>query len=387
MNENIKTIPTFKSGNFVFSAKYNQEDIKKIEFNILLSFGTIKQIPILPDLTSKLEEELIKKSIFGTASIEGNNLSQENVNKILEGNKKTEFNEETKNKLQKNFIQEITNLKQAYTYVKQMQISDKPLQLNEEIIKKIHQMITINLDNKDNIPGVYRNHIVKVGDEQHGGINTPPKILDDVKNLMKEFILWINSEEITKNIDPMIRACMAHYYLALIHPFGDGNGRTCRLVEAMMLKSYGFKFVYTMLSNYYYKNLDEYFLVFSQTRKNNDNDITPFVKFYLMGLLESINTIKNRIYDSIRYLSLNKYYLDLKKEKAISLRQYDFLTIMLETSKSVTIKEILEDNQLKIIYRSLSVRTLQRELKDLLKQKLLMLDNKTQKYTINIYVL
>ena len=38
---------------------------------------------------------------------------------------------------------------------------------------------------------------------------------------------------------PLLRAIVAHLYIAWIHPFGDGNGRTARLVEADLLARFG----------------------------------------------------------------------------------------------------------------------------------------------------
>ena len=203
---------------------------------------------------------------------------------------------------------------------------------------------------------------------------------------MEEFVSWINSQEILE-MYPVFRACIAHLSLALIHPFGDGNGRTSRIIEAHILKTAGYRFVYTMLSNYYYKNIDEYFITFSKVLKNKDNDISDFILFYLKGMLESIKTIRKKIYVIITELSLQTYLLYLKKTNKISQRQYVFLSIMLDTNKEVTEKEILEDINLKLIYEKLSLRTLQRDLKFLLEENLLVLNKETQKYRINFFVL
>lgn len=375
----VKKILTFKSGNFVFSAKFNDNkdtEIAKTIFNILVSFESIKDVPILPHIVSQIEEELIKKSIFSTASIEGNPLTQEDVNKIIE-NKKVNLSKEK-------FIKEIENLKTAYNMIRTMGKFNNKVQISQDLIKEYHKVITDGLESNENIPGIYRNTKVIVGNEEHGGVYTPPKIYEDITKLMDEFIIWINSKEMLE-IHPIFRACIAHLYLVLIHPFGDGNGRTSRIIEAHILKSAGYRFVYTMLSNYYYRNLDEYFISISKVIKNKDNDISTFVIFYLKGMLESINIIKEKIYFFIRCLSLEAFFLQLKKEKKISSRQYDFLSIMLDGNKRLSSKEILEDINLKILYKNLSLRTLERDLKDLLKQHLLVLDK--EKYTINLYVL
>ena len=377
----IKKTLTFKSGNFVFSAKFNDEkdsEIAKKFMEVLIAFESIKYIPILPNIASQLEEELIKKSIFSTSAIEGNSLSQEAVNKIIE-NEKINFSKEK-------FVKEVQNLKIAYNFIRNISsLNDKTL-ISKDLIKNYHKTITDGLENETNIPGQYRNTKVVVGNKEHGGTNIPPKILKDIETLMDEFISWINSQEMLE-IHPIYRACIAHLTLALIHPFGDGNGRTARVVEAHILKSAGYRFVYTMLSNYYYQNLDEYFIIFSKVLKNKENDISDFILFYLKGFLESIKTIRDKIYIIITGLSLQSYLLYLKKKNSISQRQYDFLNIMLDNRKEITEKEILEDINLRIIFTDLSSRTLKRDLEQLLKMNLLILNKNTQKYSINFFVL
>mgnify|MGYP002399908374 CR=1 FL=1 len=83
-----------------------------------------------------------------------------------------------------------------------------------------------------------RKNAGQAGNTAHGGIYTPPKILEDVRNLMKEFIQWINSDEIVR-LSLFVRASLVHYHFCLIHPFWAGNGRTARLIEALMLQSAG----------------------------------------------------------------------------------------------------------------------------------------------------
>ena len=377
----VKKVPTFKSGNFVFSAKFNDEkdsEIAKKFVDVLVAFESIKYIPILPNMAAQIEEELIKKSIFSTAAIEGNSLTQEDVDKIVE-DKKTNFSKER-------FVKEIQNLKTAYNIIKDIKVLDTKIEITQDLIKNYHKIITDRLESETNIPGQYRNTKVIVGNQAHGGTNVPPRIFEDIKNLMEEFVSWINSQEILE-MHPVFRACIAHLSLALIHPFGDGNGRTSRIIEAHILKTAGYRFVYTMLSNYYYKNIDEYFITFSKVLKNKDNDISAFILFYLKGMLESIKTIREKIYVIITELSLQTYLLYLKKTNKISQRQYIFLSIMLDTNKEVTEKEILEDINLKLIYEKLSLRTLQRDLKFLLEENLLVLNKETQKYRINFFVL
>lgn len=78
----IEEIPTFKSGLFVFSRKYSVREAQPLEIGSRVLNDTIKDLPILPAISAQIDQELIKRSIFGTAAIEGNPLSEENVAKL-----------------------------------------------------------------------------------------------------------------------------------------------------------------------------------------------------------------------------------------------------------------------------------------------------------------
>ena len=152
---------TYKSGKFIFSAKYSKKYLFRLLIEIEILFQTINDLPILPKIASQIQEKLIKKSIFGTAAIEGNPLSEEKVNELIENPQ----GNQTTGKAQK----EINNLIIAYDYLQKIKAQDKPLLITEKLLRNIHKWITSDINYKDNVPGNYRNHIVKVGDDAHGG--------------------------------------------------------------------------------------------------------------------------------------------------------------------------------------------------------------------------
>lgn len=394
-NNEVRKVLTFKSGEFVFSRKFSGDILyKSIEARVLLR--TVIDLPILPNLVAKIEEEVIIKSIFGTAAIEGNPLTEEKVAEIL-----SKLKLEGSEKL-KQAEKEIINLKYAYEFITTMPVTmdlsfpnrqgllwkmiteEGSGALTEDIIKKIHSIVTKDIEHEYNIPGQYRNNIVKVGNEEHGGIYTPPKILEDIQILMKKFIEWINREEILE-LDPMIRAALAHYHLGLIHPFADGNGRTARLVEALLLRLSGIKYVPAMLSNFYYRNIDDYFRAFSNSINNKENNVTPFLEFVFKGFIESLNEIKDRITFYIRKFTLRDYYASLRKEGDISQRQHDLLIILLDHLKPFALKDLHIVSPFSILYSKVSTRTAIRDLKKLCDIKLLNV--KDGKYELNFRTL
>ncbi|MFV1950928.1 MAG: Fic family protein [Nitrospinota bacterium] len=375
-NNIVKKILTFKSGQFVFSRKFSAERLSNSLIEAKVLYNTVVDLPVLPELAAKIEEEVIIKSIFGTAAIEGNPLTEERVAEILSQPEGTE-------KL-KRAEKEIRNLKYAYDFIDSLQPSESPFKLTEGIVKNVHSIITNDIEHKYNTPGQYRNHSVKVGNEEHGGIYTPPKILKDIKTLMREFMRWINTKELLE-LDPAIRSALVHYHLGLIHPFGDGNGRTARIVEALLLRLAGIKYIPVMLSNFYYRNIDDYFWAFSKSIDSKENDITDFLDFVFKGLIDSLKEIKAKITFYIRKFTLRDYYSHLRTVKDITQRQHDFLIILLDYLKPFTLKDLFNISPFNILYREVSERTARRDLKKMCDKNLLLIKN--GKYELHFRVL
>ena len=352
----VKKVMTFKSGKFVFSRKFSVRELQPLRIEAQILYETVKDLPILPDLATNMEQDLIRRSIFGTAAIEGNPLTEERVGQIVSDTNDIHIKERAE--------QEIKNLKNVYDMIGSLETMEGPPLLHEDLIRQIHKTITFNIEDEYNIPGNYRNNLVKVGDRQHGGIYTPPKNLKDIKTLMKAFIEWINSDEVLA-LDQPIRAALSHYYLGLIHPFSDGNGRTARFAEALVLRTGGIKYVPVMLSNFYYRNIDDYFWAFSNSIKSKDSSVTPFLKFVLTGFIESLKDIKERIIYLIRKFTMRDYYDFLRKNKLITQRQFDLLTILLDYEKSFTLNDLLSEAPLRVLYQKVTDRTARRDLKKL----------------------
>jgi len=367
-------IPTFKSGNFVFSSRYDRTELDPKIYGLTLLYKTVISLPVLPEWSTRFNAEIIKKSIFGTAALEGNPLSEEDVGKIIEDKEKKEVVQRAE--------QEIINLKTLYETIRQQEPTDQPAKLEESSIRKKHKAITKDIDYVTNIPGTYRNHKVMVGNKDHGGVYIPPRCLPDIQDLMKEFCTWINNKEIM-GLDAIVRAALAHYHLGLIHPFGDGNGRTARVIEASLLHLSGIRLVPAMLSNYYYRNIDDYFWAFSLARKNKDHDVTPFIRFVLDGVMDSLQEIERGVVSYLRQLLMRDYLAFLRKAKTITQRQNDLIDTILHSGPyaEITLQDLTNTSPYKALYRGISERTARRDLQKLC--DLLLLLQEQGKYKLN----
>lgn len=367
---------TFKSGKFYFNEKYDSSQIDSLLVRATVLNETIVDLPILPELASQIQPDIMYSSISGTAAIEGNPITGDDVKKIAQGEEVTIYTKKDQ--------QEIKNLIKAYNLLSGIEPTTEPFILSEELICELHKIITSDVPDENNVPGEYRNGLVHVGDKAHGGVYTPPKILEDIRNLMRVFVEWINSDEIL-HLNPFIRASLSHYYFCVIHPFWDGNGRTARLIESILLQSSNIKYVPRELSNYYYRNVDEYYNSFSRGIKIK-NDATPFLKFSLEASIDSLEKIKKTIIFFIRKFSLRDFYVFQKKNKIITTRQFELLYLLLDNPVSFTIKELHERRPFSFFYNRVTTQTARRDLKKLVSQKLLLVD-KNNKYSLNFRVL
>ncbi len=65
---------------------------------------------------------------------------------------------------------------------------------------------------------------------------TPPDNKDDVDRCLDNWTMFVNAVD---DLDPLVRIAVAHYQFEAIHPFSDGNGRTGRIVNVLMLCTAG----------------------------------------------------------------------------------------------------------------------------------------------------
>ena len=127
----------------------------------------------------------------------------------------------------------------------------------------------------------------------------PPEA-KDVPDLMQEMVAWLTASEIGGLPCP-IRAGIAHYQFATIHPYYDGNGRTARLLTTLILHlgSYGLKGLYS-LEEYYARNLGAYYDALTVGPSHNyylgraEAVVTRWVEYFCRGMAESFESVRKR---------------------------------------------------------------------------------------------
>jgi Fic family protein len=163
-----------------------------------------------------------------------------------------------------------------------------------EDLLEMHRMVTEHSDTHNNVPGKWRTFSVVVGSPEMGGVHrgAPYERLD---HLMDEYIKFVNHPRLA-DAHAVIRALVSHFFLVTIHPFGDGNGRVSRLVEAGILFQQGYNVHgFYGLSNYFYQHEKDYKLRLQKCRDRQPFDVTSFVHFGVEGFMAELKGINNFI--------------------------------------------------------------------------------------------
>lgn len=110
----------------------------------------------------------------------------------------------------------------------------------------------------------------------------PPS--DAVPGMMLQFLDWMDESD----VDPLLKAALAHLWFVTIHPFDDGNGRLCRLITEMLLaRADGFKWRCYSLSAQILRNRKSYYSLLEEAQKGG-LDVTDWLKWFLATLVEAL---------------------------------------------------------------------------------------------------
>ena len=193
--------------------------------------SVIGNIPITPSRQRKIDWLNILRAVRGTTGIEGAELTEEEVSRIMAAPPSRPVLPPSRRREE----QEARNAEKLMNYVARLLRRTPGCTLTEELVRKLHEITTKKIDYENNIPGKYRNFAVRAGNY------IPPREGNQVQELMRQFISWFNQGEST-SWAPIIRAIIAHFYIVSIHPFGEGNGRTSRAAESFLLYKRQFLF-------------------------------------------------------------------------------------------------------------------------------------------------
>lgn len=292
--------------------------------NCLLQIESVKEKVVHLSITSAMLASLrntarLKTTHYSTM-IEGNRLDQAQVKKVLkhDGHFPGRARDE----------QEVKGYYAALQQVEQWVLKKTPA-ITEKMIQTLHALVMSGGRTRIK-PSHYRdgqNVIIDSGDS--GRLVYMPPEAKDVLPLMKSLLQWLTT---STELPCPVRAAIAHYQFATIHPYYDGNGRTARLLTTLLLHlgGYDLRGLYS-LEEYYARDLSAYYSALSVGPSHNyylgraDADITKWLEYFIAGM----NTSFERVLASMREATMSGQAdqtnliraLDPKQRKALEIFQ------------------------------------------------------------------
>ncbi|WP_220182791.1 Fic family protein [Sphaerisporangium album] len=237
--------------------------------------------PLKPGLAEHLNEIYLSKGAHATTWIEGNTLTEEEVLQRVQ--RKLDLPPS-----QEYLGQEIDNIVKAYNVIIDDIVHSRSLALTPERIALFNQYVLEGVPIDEGVePGRIRTKGVGVGTDYRGAP------AEDCEHLLDQLCIWFDEfpnqlgEEYRQALT-VIAALLAHLYIAWIHPFGDGNGRTARLVEFQLLNHAGVPTLSAHLpSDYYMRTRTQYYRVLQQTSRP-PYPVGKFLRYALEGFVDEL---------------------------------------------------------------------------------------------------
>ncbi len=254
--------------------------------NLLTKTSSTREVilnsPLIPKWEVALRRKAITKSAHSSTSIEGNRLSLEEVSDLAQGRDVMATQRDK---------QEVLNYLEVLENIEKLTEEDF---ISEKDILNIHRKVTKGtLDNPKDC-GTYRNRYVVVAKRITGEIIFRPPQNEDVPELIKDLVKWINSNK-ANEIDPAIEAGITHYEFVRIHPFIDGNGRTARVLASLILFKRGFDTKqFFCLDDYYDSDRQVYYKAL-QSVNQKTLDLTNWLEYFIGGVYVSVKAVKERV--------------------------------------------------------------------------------------------
>jgi Fic family protein len=334
-------------------------------------FEHIAGVPLRPATAQLLHQLYLAKGALATTAIEGNTLTEKEVLARLQGKLKLPPSKEY-------LGQEVDNIVTACNRIGE-RVRNGDTALTTERVCEFNRQVLENLALDEGVtPGTVRTHSVVVGNVYRGAP------AEDCQLLLERLCGWLAGEDFVapqgmELVYAIIKAVVAHLYLAWIHPFGDGNGRTARLLEFQILLSAAVPTPAAhLLSNHYNQTRAEYYRQLDRASKSG-GEIIPFIEYAARGLVdglrEQLRLIREQQWDVAWRSFVHERFRD--GSGANAKRQRDLVLELSMAPEPVAVNQITElTTRLAKAYGGISAKTLQRDLAAV--EKLGLIERKTE---------
>lgn len=336
----------------IFSPNYTitsriQAQIEEFERNHWL----IENLLLMPQHEEWLHRDVRVSRAASTTSIEGSALDEAAVGRLAARAVGKAASEDEQDNI---------NALQAYEFIDFLS-GQADIPVDELVIRQLNRYFMATAT-----PTLTRGSYRK-GQNSVGGYEPPDQ--GDVPSLMRSFALWLREEG--DALHPAIKSGLAHLHLLAVHPFWDGNGRTSRGLETLLLQrsSFGFKKLLS-LEAALLRMKDEYFSAISLSLGNKFHDgydATPWLEFSTSALVVCSNTLVE--HTTAWHGKMRELY-SIGPEAGLSSRQTDGLMYANQTGQ-ITRAGYME-------VTGVSMATASRDLADLAAKGWLTIEGKTR---------
>lgn len=318
-------------------------DFGKVANDLMLAKAAILSLTNIPyqrSWTDQLQVVQLKREVAGTSRIEGADFTDRELEAAMK---------ETPEQLHTRSQRQAAAAVRAYRWIAALP-QDRPM--DEGLIKEVHRQIITGADDDHCPPGQLRGRDVNVtfGVPLHRGAEGGEECETVFDGLCRA------AQQEFQGHDPLIQALALHYHFAAMHPFLDGNGRTARALEALMLQRVGLKdTLFIAMSNYYYEEKNSYLKALAAVR-TADHNLSEFLTFGLKGIAIQCNRLFDEIRKNVAKALFRNVMFDLfnrlrtTRKRVIAERHIDILKRLLAVDK-LSLEELTE--QTKGIYAPL----------------------------------
>lgn len=207
--------------------------------------------------------------------------------------------------------------------------------LSPELLLEFHRLIAKDTLEHSSQEGRFRikeDGDIRVYDEQDRVLHTPPSP-ENIEVSIRQLCNFANETESEEFTHPVIKGIILHFWLAYLHPFADGNGRTSRAIFYWyMLKKKYWLFEYLSISKIMRKASVQYYRSFLYT-EIDDRDMTYFIMFHLRTIKLAIDEL--RVYLTRKQKQFRKAIQFLKRQPNLNHRQRTLLISATENPDNV----------------------------------------------------
>jgi Fic family protein len=228
----------------------------------------LAEIPYQRSWADELQRLELKREVAGTSRIEGAEFTEKELDAAMR---------ETPEQLETRSQKQAAAAVATYRWIATVPVDRL---VDEALITHIHRLLVTGCDDDHCPPGALRrrDENVTFGAPRHRGVEGGDECVRAVQRLTEA------ARTVFREHDPLVRALAMHYHVAAMHPFLDGNGRTARALEALMLRQTGLRdTLFIAMSNYYYEHKTAYLNALNDVRAGG-HDLTPFLKVGLTGV-------------------------------------------------------------------------------------------------------